>query len=812
MNKKSTNIFSSKADVLKYLKNNVKKSYVENMSYFTTNDWLSDKNSIIQNIKEHFKESKKIIIRSSALGEDSIENSMAGQYDSVLNISPKSKSAIESGIKQVIKSYKKNHNLNKKNQILIQNQTENIKTSGVIFSKTPDVGDPYYIINFEDGGTTTKTTHGLSNNLIKIHRNVATSKLEKRWKVLLFAIKEIEKLCNSDELDIEFGITNSFNIIIFQVRPLTSIKQKLEKNTTKKISNQIKKNQIKLKKIINSRNISKSFIFSDMTDWNPAEIIGSNPNNLSYSLYSYLITDDVWKKSRIYLDYYDVGKTKLMIRFGNKPYIDVNASFNSLIPKNFSSKLRKKLIDFYIQKLKNNPYLHDKAEFKIIFSCYDFTIDDRLNELKKSGFTQNEVNQIKENLRLFTKKLILNGEKSIYDCENQLEKMIMSRNKILKTLRSKNVNQKNKLILLKTLLNDCKDFGTISFAIMARLSFVGSILLKSLQDSSRYSFNYDNFLNTIATPLTEIQNDLIDYKNNKISKNNFLKKYGHLRPGTYDITTLPYSKNETFLSEINFSKKITHKKIKSTNKKISKEILNELTLPPTFNLLELVSNLIIQREKFKFEFTKNLSLILELISTIGKNLKLSRKELAYLDISTILNSTNKSKSEIRKEWNKKINSKKNTFLINNHLSLPQIISSKNDFDIITYHLSQPNYITQKIIKSSLLELTADTKFSSIKNSILLIENADPGYDWIFSKNPAGLITKYGGVASHMSIRCAEIGLPAAIGTGEVLFEKLKTSTKIQLDCKNQQIFVLENKKLDNYIEERKLLKSLGYIK
>ena len=63
----------------------------------------------------------------------------------------------------------------------------------------------------------------------------------------------------------------------------------------------------------------------------------------------------------------------------------------------------------------------------------------------------------------------------------------------------------------------------------------------------------------------------------------------------------------------------------------------------------------------------------------------------------------------------------------------------------------------------------------------------------------------------MVIRCAEIGLPATIGCGEILYEKLKSSSKIQLDCKHQQIFVLENKKFDKYIEERKILKSLGYI-
>ena len=64
----------------------------------------------------------------------------------------------------------------------------------------------------------------------------------------------------------------------------------------------------------------------------------------------------------------------------------------------------------------------------------------------------------------------------------------------------------------------------------------------------------------------------------------------------------------------------------------------------------------------------------------------------------------------------------------------------------------------------------------------------------------------------MSIRCAELGLPAAIGCGEIIFEKLMLSARVLLDCKNKEVVILEHKKHDEYVEERKILKSLGYIK
>ena len=33
-----------------------------------------------------------------------------------------------------------------------------------------------------------------------------------------------------------------------------------------------------------------------------------------------------------------------------------------------------------------------------------------------------------------------------------------------------------------------------------------------------------------------------------------------------------------------------------------------------------------------------------------------------------------------------------------------------------------------------------------------------------------------------------------------------------LDCKNQQIIILKQEKMDEFMEEKKVLKSLGYIK
>jgi len=69
----------------------------------------------------------------------------------------------------------------------------------------------------------------------------------------------------------------------------------------------------------------------------------------------------------------------------------------------------------------------------------------------------------------------------------------------------------------------------------------------------------------------------------------------------------------------------------------------------------------------------------------------------------------------------------------------------------------------------------------------MIENADPGFDWIFSHPIAGFITKYGGANSHMAIRAAELRIPAIVGTGEMMYADCSRSTELHIDCSNRQI-------------------------
>ena len=116
--------------------------------------------------------------------------------------------------------------------------------------------------------------------------------------------------------------------------------------------------------------------------------------------------------------------------------------------------------------------------------------------------------------------------------------------------------------------------------------------------------------------------------------------------------------------------------------------------------------------------------------------------------------------------------------------LPSLLTSVEE--VACFHVSdnEPNYVTQKSVIAPVAYVDTDSEF---KNQIALVKGADPGYDWIFSYKIKGLVTLYGGMASHMAIRCAEFNIPAAIGCGALLYERVNTSEKIILDCKNKKI-------------------------
>jgi UTP:GlnB (protein PII) uridylyltransferase/phosphohistidine swiveling domain-containing protein len=127
--------------------------------------------------------------------------------------------------------------------------------------------------------------------------------------------------------------------------------------------------------------------------------------------------------------------------------------------------------------------------------------------------------------------------------------------------------------------------------------------------------------------------------------------------------------------------------------------------------------------------------------------------------------------------------------LNKMIELPGFISKLDDFYCFEYHSAQANFITNKQVSAKSKILT-DSNVHNLDGYIILIQQADPGYDWLFGHDIAGLITQYGGANSHMAIKTAELGIPAVIGVGEKIYKQLSSSHKLKIDCGNRNIVVI----------------------
>ena len=781
-------MFSNKSRSLVLLEK--KKNLIFNIPNFIVInifDWKKKKEDILKKIRKKFK-NNFLIIRSSASDEDNKFNTNAGKYKSIENIKTSDKSKLEKSINEVAQSIKKKRKLNKSDEVIVQKMIKNVSLSGVVFTKLIENGSNYYSINYDDiSGKTNLVTSGNSENsnkMLYVRKGYVYCLRSKRFLILIKAVKNLEKNLSSDELDIEFGVDKNLKPYLFQVRKLVFGK-KNKKKLRKKVNVELNKVSNKIEKELKRKNsvYGKRGIFGNMPDWNPAEIIGEHPSDLSKSLFSTLITNNVWAKARQEIGYNCLKKTKLIHFFAGQPFVDVRLSFNSFLLKNIPSSVKEKLVNHWLNILKLHPEYHDKVEFLISINC--FTFDDKKSIQYK----------LPKNISLIEKKAFLSSLKKITLSFIKEKKIINKQIKKINQLNEvkfEDFKGKNIINTIKVKIKECKDLGTLPFSILARFAFISTSILESLVKEKIITYKEkDNFLRSIKNVTTIFLEDVANYKLGKIKKNLFYKKYGHLRPGTYDILSKNYKDSKILLKIDSKKNLITQNKKFNLSKKskikfkkvLYKHNIHNLKLNDFFDFFY---KSIKYREQAKFIYSKSINQILILLAEYGKYYKLDKKQVSFLDLSNIFlieknfSGYKKKKIKLEELIKKNINYDK----VNKRIKLPQLIFDKEAAYIVPHITSTPNFITTKKVISKFKEINSRNLNVKISKKIVLIENADPGFDWIFDKGINGLITKHGGANSHMAIRCSELNLPAAIGIGEKKYmEIVSTKNKyVELNC------------------------------
>ena len=763
----------SKAQMLKYIN-------TSKINLFKVPSIIKDNlKLVLDEIKNTFNDGT-LAIRSSAADEDTEKNSLAGGYSSVLNVPANNEKKIIEAVNVVIDSYKKKRPLLLDDEIIVQEMLQNTSMSGVVFTYDLNTGAPYYVINYDDkSGITDTVTSGsgeYANRTLYVHRHSIGKLHSDRFKKLLQAVQELEHFLGNQFLDIEFALGVDLKTHLLQVRKITT-----QMNWNRGVSEKIDATLQGVQSFISTKFKRADGVYGETTalgqmpDWNPVEMIGRVPRTLAASLYKKVITDDAWRIARAEMGYSVPVGEPLMVMLAGQPFIDTRLSFHSFIPNQIPPDIGEKLVNHWVKELIKKPENHDKIEFEIAITCYSFDFDKKIETLIGDILTKEEKLLFKKIHQQHTMALI--KEKNKGSMSTSLDKI-------------EQLNQKQKTTSsIFALIEDCIQLGTIPFSILARHGFIAKTILLSLKQLNIITQDEINQIQgSIQTVASELVDDLYLLQMNKITIDNFLNKFGHLRPGTYDIRSLRYDQMNSQITNVS-SYKPRQKTQKFELTELQQNKINILLEEHGFenftadDLINYINKATIAREYGKFVFTRSVSDILEIIGEFALENKLSKDEISHIPIGEILNmKKNSDEQNIEQRLRKYSNQEAEKHNVNIAVRLPQIISDQAGAHIVPFQVSHANFITNKKISAPSLILYSNIDGVVMAEKIVIIEGADPGFDWIFSQKIAGLITKYGGANSHMAIRCAEFGLPAAIGCGEQKFEQLLNSNHVHLDC------------------------------
>ncbi|WP_315806111.1 MULTISPECIES: PEP/pyruvate-binding domain-containing protein [unclassified Bradyrhizobium] len=764
--------FGTKAETLVAVRERAETFTVLPIVRIEHDDWTRDRSGCVDRILEHLDLGRSLIVRSSFSSEDGNGFSYAGRYRSVLNV--RSRLELDQAIESVFSSYETSTTTE---HLFIQPMATDVVLSGVIMTADPQTGAPYTIINYATGADTEIVTRG--SGITKTH--VLFAKAKERLPYILSPLKacliELEELFSGIPIDVEFAITEHGKVVVFQVRPIAQQPDcsLSDVDGFEGVLDQVSTSYRNLVRHFERKQIGAS-IFGVMTDWNPAELIGLKPRPLAYSLYRSLVTDGAWSEGRARLGYHDMHPHGLMSLIGGIPYVNVSLSFHSLVPGAVPPLLRHAIVRDACDNLSRNPHNHDKVEFAVIPTAFKPALCRTEWRDRFPSLVDQEWDDYKQALLTLTNDIIKDGAYGRVTRQiESVERIYLDRVDLASA----------DFLEVKNLLARIRQVAMPLFSSTARAAFIATDILKCSVEEGLLPATYIDTLsimsNCVGSQMVE------DFET--LAAGPFLERYGHIRPGTFEITVPRYdAAASTYFGDGAGRTKATetrNSRLSGSDVSHLNSMFRALGYAFDWNCFESFAiKAIHDRERVKFLYSKALSDALEIIGNIGARHGFGRETMSFLTVSDIENIVDlvpdprsrisELESANRAAWHR--------FL---PVRLPELLLNENDIYSFDVRDASPNFITDKTLQGEI----AETTDSDLTGRVVFIERADPGFDWLFTRPVAGFVTKYGGENSHMAIRAREFNVPAVIGAGKS-FDDWKRGKMLRIECGAKRVEVL----------------------
>ncbi len=780
---------------------------------------------VIEEIKtrlKEFPEDSYFAIRSSAINEDSNDNSFAGQFDTYLyvkkeNVITKVKQVYMSAFSERIESYRKENNINEISipSVIIQKMV-NSEKSGVAFGANPITSNVKETIISAVYGLGSGLVDGIANAdtyIIKdeqIEKQIATKNVMhilEKGKIIekpivgnletqqvlkdkeIIKVKELIEKANNyfgRFQDIEWAFEGE-NLYLLQSRPITTLGKKA--NQTSKIN------------VFDNSNIVESY--------------GGITTPLTFSFIRMVYENVYIELCKIF----NVPQEK----------IEMNTSIFKNMLAIIEGRVYYNLYGWY-SILSMFPGIGNNKKFMEqmmgvkeslpddLFPVPEATLKDKIGLINTGyGLLKGFIN-IRKMTEKFYKRLntALKDKKinnmdlyNLHDYYYELERQLLHK------WDAPLVNDFLAMIFYGQLKNQCKEIFKEEGDMIHNdlLCSEGGIIsaepAKRIKEMAEIVKDNDEIIELLDNEnILYIKKKLPQYKKLNNKMNEYLEKFSDrcLQELKLETETLKDNPTSLYHSIATLAKRMKTNKIEKmdielSRKKAEKRVKEKLKYRPIKKakflfLLKQARYTVKNRENLRFERTKLFGRIREIFLRIGMiltsmNVIEEKRDIFYLEVDEILyfidgkSTTNNLKEliAIRKtqyEKYKNVTPDERFYTngavnIGNNFKRQQETKQNNDKTIELKGIgASPGKITGK---ARVIKEPQNAKIE--QGEILVAEFTDPGWIMLFPAS-SGILVERGSLLSHSAIVSRELGIPAVVGI-KGLLNNIKTGDKIEID-------------------------------
>ncbi len=767
--------------------------------------------TVVTSVDDNFEadNDKLYAVRSSAVGEDSIGNSFAGQMDSFLYVKP---SDIKARIQDVINSanseriqfYREQNGLRNeeiKVGVIVQEMI-NSEVSGVAFSSDPISGKRNTILISSVFGLGEGLVSGeLNADTFTVEEDKITKNItEKQYKIVF----DETSGCGTKQEPVENPIQASLSDeqikeIADKVKEIVDIYEKPQDIEWAYENGQLY--------ILQARPITT---LENLPDKSQQEIIWDNSNIVeSYSGVTTPLTFSFIKDV-----YTEVYKQFLLIMGVEQELIEENSDIFQMLGL-IEGRVYYNLLNWY-RLLRLMP----GYEFNAGFMESMMGVKQKLNHIPK-------VKPSKRNKYIRLAKLITSLITNLFKLPKDIEKFYNHINSTLTPYENGKLSGKSSGELVEIyfeleskLMKKWQAPLVNDFYAMIFYGLLKKSLLKISPDGTLQNDLLTGETGIISTEpikrIKQISNKICSGQDADSDIKDFIRKFGNRCIGELKLETITYKQDPSLLQFIinSYVKQgiIDIEKEHAREQEIrhnAEKFVKSKIKNPFFNFILKNARLRVKnRENLRFERTRLFGLVRELFLELGKNFAYeniidNKRDIFYLTKEEIFHYVNGT--AIDTDLKTLITKRKTEFQDYESKHPPDRFSTygivyKNTLNTSPESQSQSSANTEKqltgigacagIVHAKVKIVRSVEESSGLENCIMVAERTDPGWVPLFPISK-GILVERGSILSHSAIVAREMGIPAIVGINNLL-TTLKDGDEVEMDGSTGIIKVINN--------------------